>query len=53
MVAVIVLGRIEVAVDDGTLHAGQRVNLQHHVGRLSGDPQVVALRLESEAFGKR
>ena len=48
-----VLGRIEVAVDDGTLHAGQRVNLQYHVGRLSGDPQVVGLRLDSEPFGER
>jgi hypothetical protein len=48
-----VLGRIEVAIDEGTLHRGQRVNLQYHVGRLTGDPQVVGLRLESEPFGKR
>jgi hypothetical protein len=47
-----VLGRIEVAVDGNTLRAGQRVNLKYHVGRLSGQPEVVGLRLESEPFGE-
>jgi len=47
-----ILGRIELAVDHDKLRAGQRVNLKYHVGRLSGRPEVVGLRLQSELFGE-
>jgi hypothetical protein len=40
-------GRVQVEVNNDKLRAGQRVNLKYHVGRLSGRPEVVGLRLQS------
>jgi hypothetical protein len=42
------LGRVEVPVDEDKLHPGQRVYLDYHVGKLSGQASVVGLRLQSE-----
>ena len=39
-----VLGKVEVPVDNDKLHPGQRVYLDYHVGRLSGQSSVVGLR---------
>ena len=43
-----VLGRIEAPVEYDKPLAGQRVYLEYHIGRLSGQPSVVGLRLQSE-----
>jgi hypothetical protein len=43
-----VLGRVEAPVEDDKLLAGQRVYLDYHIGRLSGQASVVGLRLQSE-----
>jgi hypothetical protein len=43
-----VLGRVEAPVENDKLIAGQRVYLEYHIGRLSGQASVVGLRLQSE-----
>jgi hypothetical protein len=48
----VVLGKVELPVDDDNLRPGQRVALTYRVGRLSGTPDVVGLRLQSEMMGR-
>ena len=48
----VVLGRVEVPVDEDKLRPGQRVYLDYHVGKLSGQASVVGLRLQSEMIGE-
>ena len=40
------LGMQEVVISDSSLHAGQLVYLEYHVGRLSGAPQITGLNLQ-------
>jgi hypothetical protein len=42
------LGRVQVPVEQDKIHAGQHVYLEYHVGRLSGQPSVLGVRLEPE-----
>ena len=43
-----VLGKVEVPLNPDKLHPGQRVYLEYHVGKLSGQASVVGPRLQSE-----
>jgi hypothetical protein len=43
-----VLGCVEAPVEGDKLLAGQRVYLDYHIGRLTGQASVVGLRLQSE-----
>ena len=41
-----VLGRCEVSIAEGNVQPGQEVYLDYYIGRVTGVPEVVGLRLQ-------